>query len=130
MNDVDDDPHEDVKQHRLTPETLAFINAARRPSFDPEKIRRKRQKFVQVPWQWLERLDGASGKTYALALHLLWLNWRYNGGEIRLSNKTSSGRLNRLTKYRALADLERRGLVSVQRRVRRTPVVRLNLFHP
>jgi hypothetical protein len=72
---------------------------------------------------------GAPGKTYALALHLLWLNWRYNGREIRLSNKSASGRLNRLTKHRALADLERRGLISVHRRARRTPVVRVNLFH-
>jgi hypothetical protein len=125
----DEDLHADVKQHCLTPETLAYITAAHRPIFDPGKIRRKRQKFIQVPWEWLERLDGAPGKTYALALHLLWLNWRYNGREIRLSNKSASGHLNRLTKYRALADLERRGLISVHRRARRTPVVRVNLFH-
>jgi hypothetical protein len=114
MNGTDEDPHADVKQHRLTPETLAFINAAKRPAFEPHKIQQKRQKFVQVPFGWLERLEGASGKTYQLALRLLWLDWRYNGGEIRLTNK-SLGRLDRHTKYRALGDLERRGLVSIER---------------
>ena len=42
----DKDPNADVKQHRLTPETLAFINAAHRPAFEPHKIRHKKQKFV------------------------------------------------------------------------------------
>jgi hypothetical protein len=124
MNNTED-PHADVKQHRLTPETLAFINAKQRPGFEPDKIHRKIQKFVQVPDRWLERLEGASGKTYQLALRLLWLNWRHNGAEIRLSNK--SIRLDRHTKYRALADLERRDLVSVNRRHRRSPLVRVNL---
>ena len=119
-----DDPHADVKQHRLTPETLALINAARKPAFEPDKIRRKRKKFVMVPGQWLERLEGATGKTYQLALHLLWLDWRYNGAEIRLSNK--SIRIERRAKYRALADLEKRGLISIQRRRRRSPVIRVN----
>ena len=123
----DKDPNADVKQHRLTPETLAFINAAHRPAFEPDKIRRKKQKFVMVPGQWLERLEGANGKTYQLALHLLWLNWRYNGAEIRLSNK-SVGRLHRNTKYQALADLERRGLISIHRRHRRSPLIRVNLY--
>jgi hypothetical protein len=124
MNNTED-PHADVKQHRLTPETLAFINAKQRQGFEPDKIHRKIQKFVQVPDRWLERLEGASGKTYQLALRLLWLNWRHNGAEIRLSNK--SIRLDRHTKYRALADLERRDLVSVNRRHRRSPLVRVNL---
>jgi hypothetical protein len=124
-----DDPHADVKQHRLTPETLAFINAAQRPAFAPGKIRRKRQKFVQVPGEWVDRLQGASGRTYELALHLLWLNWRYNGAEIRLSNKSLKGRVHRRTKSRALVDLERRGLVSVNHRERRNPTVRVNLSH-
>jgi hypothetical protein len=118
-----DDPYADVKQHRLTPETLAFINAAHRPAFHPDKIHDKKQKFVQVPHRWLARLDGATGKTYELALHLLWLNWRHNGGEIRLSNKEFA----RQTKYRGLADLESRGLISVNRRHRRSPLVRVNL---
>jgi hypothetical protein len=126
MNGDAKDPHADVKQHRLTPETLAFITAAQRPAFEPDKIRRKRQKFVQVPWDWVDRLEGASGKTCLLALRLLWLNWRYNSGEIRLANK-SIGRMERRTKYRALADLERRGLISIQRRPRRSPLIRVNL---
>ena len=123
----DKDPNADVKQHRLTPETLAFINAARRPAFEPHKIRHKKQKFVQVPWQWLERLEGASGKTYQLALQLLWLNWRYNEGEIRLSNKFAGRLGHRQTKYRALVDLERRGLITIHHRHRRSPLVRVNL---
>lgn len=120
-----DDPHADVKQHRLTPETLAFINAAQRPAFDPRKIQRKRQKFVQIPGEWVERLKGASGSTYELAIHLLYQDWRHNRGEIQLSNKFI--KLDRHTKYRALTDLERRGLISIQRRPRRSPLIRVNL---
>jgi hypothetical protein len=120
---------DDPRQHRLTPETIAIINAAHRPVFEPDKIRRKKRKFVQVPGEWIERLQGAPGRTYELALHLLWLNWRYNGGEIRLSNKSLNGRVHRRTKSRALMDLERRGLISVSHRERRAPTIRLNLSH-
>ena len=52
--------------------------------------RRKREgHFIQVPLLWLEKLDGASGQTYKLALHLAYLSWREKGGAIIVSKKPS-----------------------------------------
>ena len=39
-----DDPYADLKQHRLTPETLAKLAVV------PQKIQKRRQQFVMVPW--------------------------------------------------------------------------------
>jgi hypothetical protein len=37
----------------------------------PRKIQKRREHFVMVPWNWFERLNGASGQTYRLAMYLL-----------------------------------------------------------
>jgi hypothetical protein len=78
---TDDDPYADVRQHRLTPETLAKLAVV------PRKMQRRRQHFVSVPWTWIERLSGATGKTCLVALHLLYLHWK--GGVSRSSSPTA-----------------------------------------
>ena len=37
------------------------------------RLQKRRQHFVMVPWAWAERLQGASGQTYRVAICLLLL---------------------------------------------------------
>ena len=122
------DPHADLKKHRVTTETQALIE--RQVSYTPLKLRKRRQHFVQVPWAWVERLKGATGQTHQVALHLLYLQWR-SKGSVKLPNgMLKIDGISRQSKWRALVDLERRGLIVVERRRRKSPIVHLNLSHP
>jgi hypothetical protein len=96
----------------------------------PRKIRRRRQQFVKVPWTWIERLKGAGGQTYRVALCLLHLHWKNRGEPIKLaSGMLLFDGISRYSKWKALGDLERRGLVTVERRPRRSPIIRLVMEH-
>ena len=90
---------------------------------------RLRGHFIQVPLPWLKVLEGASGPACRLALHLAYLNWRNwkgRGAPVALSNNVARGvGLDRRAKWRALRELELRGLVSVERHPGRSPIVRL-----
>ena len=57
---ADDDPF-DLKKLRLPPDQLRTVT--------PRKIVKRRAHFIRVPFGWLERLNGASGKAHSLALH-------------------------------------------------------------
>jgi hypothetical protein len=92
----------------------------------PRKIKKRRQQFIQVPWSWFERLDGASGHTYRLALLLLYLNWKDKGAPIKLANgELKIDSLSRQTKWRALRELERRSLITIDCRPKKSPRVRV-----
>jgi hypothetical protein len=96
---------------------------------EPRKLEKRRKHFVRVPWHWTEALKGAPGQTYALAHHLLYLHWKNNGAPIKLANgMLEIDGINRHAKWRALSELERRGLVVIERRRRRSPIVTLNLL--
>jgi hypothetical protein len=93
----------------------------------PAKIRKRREKFAMFPMVWYEALNGAPGTTYRLAIYLLHLHWKGGGGPIKLANgMLKNDGVSRQTKWRALGDLEHRGLITVEHRPRRSPLVRLN----
>jgi hypothetical protein len=72
------------------------------------------------------KLDGASGQAYRLALNLLFLHWKGRGASIILANRTVElDGIPGQSKRRALRDLERRGLVAVDWRPKRSPIVRV-----
>lgn len=120
----DPDPYADLKQHRLTPETQAMMDR-HRAAFVPRKIQKRQQHFVQIPMWWVERLRGAPGQTHQVALHLLYLHWR-NKGPVKLPNgMLKIDGISRHSKWRALNDLERRGLIVVDRRHRKSPMVKV-----
>jgi hypothetical protein len=99
----------------------------------PAKIRKRKEHFVMVPWTWVEKLNGAHGQTYRLALHLLYLHWREKGAPVKLPNgMLAIDGVSRQSKWRALIDLERRGLIQVERRPSRSPIIRCTLkaSHP
>jgi hypothetical protein len=82
--------------------------------------------FIKVPVTWVQKLIGAPGQTYALALHLLFRHFREHGAAIVLANRTiERDGIPPQSKRRALRDLEQRGLVNVDWRVRRSPIVRV-----
>jgi hypothetical protein len=113
----DDDPF-DLKKLRMKPEPIAGRQIT------PRKIAKRREHFIMVPFGWLERLNGARGGTILLALHLLYLNWKQKGRPFKLANgMLKIDGIGRTVKWRGLADLERRGLVSIERRKRKSPVI-------
>ena len=60
---TESDAFDDIENLRLLPDQVRTIT--------PQKILKRREHFIRVPFSWLERLDGAGAKVYALALHLL-----------------------------------------------------------
>jgi hypothetical protein len=85
-----------------------------------------RRYFVKVPVTWVQNLAGAPGQTYALALHILFQHFRERGAAITLANRTiERDGIPGQSKRRALRDLERRGLVRVDWRPNKSPIVRV-----
>ena len=112
-----------------------FQNRIARPPESPtarvvhiDRVPRK-ARFVMVPIDWVDRLEGASGRTCSLALELLCLAWRRRSSNLPVTNKAAKfAGVSRTSKWRALRDLERRGLVEIREvRLGKTPVVRLCL---
>jgi hypothetical protein len=89
------------------------------------KKRRRRRQFTMVPNSWVEDLRKARYiGTYRVAHYLLYRHWKNGGQPITLSNVVLAERgLTKWQKWRALAELERLGLVKVVRRPRRAPVI-------
>jgi len=91
----------------------------------PVKRKKWEQRFIAVPRVWANQLKTCDrAATFKLALVLLYEHWHTNGSTIRLTNAlaTTMG-ISHDSKGRALADLELMGLVSVERRDRKTPLV-------
>src|SRR5215211_7360927 len=112
------DPYADLRQHALSPETLAQLtNAPRKP---PDY-----QSFVKVPSIWVERLREARYlASYRLALHLLHQHWKSRGRPLTLSNAALEKEgVTRRAKWRALRELEALRLIMVERRPRHSPRV-------
>jgi hypothetical protein len=78
-----------------------------------------------VPWTWLERLaQSRSANTYRVAVTLLYLHWKANGGPIKLANgMLAMDGVSRWSKQRALDELEQFALITINRRQRKSPIV-------
>jgi hypothetical protein len=115
----------DSKGAHYNPEVAAVGEVLER-RLVPRKMQRRQEHFVRVPWTWIDRLKGADGQTYRVALYLLYMDWKGDGSPVKLtSGALAVDGVPRETKRRALADLERRGLVTVERLPRKSPIVRL-----
>jgi hypothetical protein len=123
---VNNDPY-DLSKLRLD---LAAIRVPR----VPEKIRKRREHFILVPMWWYEKLANpipASRCTVLVALHVLHLHWRNYGKPFRLPNGTLKfDGIGRHSKWRGLAELERRGLIMVDRGKRKSPVIHVQIGAP
>jgi hypothetical protein len=115
----------DDDDHRFDPDRLR-IDTGEVWAVTPKKIRRRREHFAMLPMTWYERMRGANGQTYRVAWFLLYLHWKNNGDPITLANgMLVMDDVSRHSKNRALHELERRGLIKVDRRLRKSPIVRV-----
>jgi hypothetical protein len=110
---------DDIRQYRLTPEKLAQLAVVL------GQIKKRRRQFVMVPWTWIEKLGTARYvATYRVALHVLYRHWRGRGEPFTLSNgMVAIEGVSRWQKWRALRELERLGLIAIERRPRRSPAL-------
>ena len=97
----------------------------------PEKIRKRQEQFIKVPMWWYEKLTNplpATRCTVPLALHVLHLHWRSRGEPFKLPNGTLRyDGISHDSKTRALKDLEQRGLITVEWRERKSPIIHVHL---
>jgi hypothetical protein len=84
--------------------------------------KRRRRRFIIIPEMWIERLEGARHvSTYRVALRILQRNRQCEGQPFPLPNNI--GGVSRWAKSTALKELEKAGLVQLERRKRKSPLV-------
>jgi hypothetical protein len=110
-----DDPY-DLNKLRVDPATLQN---------KPAKAKRWRRYFAMMPVEWMRRLIGAKHRgTFLLAYLLIYEHWRCGGRPIAVSNAFAAElEVGPRAKSRALRELERLGLIKVERLHRRSPRV-------
>ena len=96
----------------------------------PSKIRKRREQFVMVPMRWYENLAKpvpTSRCTCLVALYVLHLHWKSRGKPFKLANgMLVYDGISHDSKYRALKDLERRGLITVEWGPKRSPIIHVH----
>lgn len=108
----------DLKNLRMPADEIERLAAV------PRKIQRRRRQFAMLPMTWWEKLEGASGQTCRVAWYLLYQNWKNEGEPIKLANEMlARGGISHDAKSKALRELERRGLIAIDRRSRKSPLV-------
>jgi hypothetical protein len=87
------------------------------------KLKKWQRRYVQVPWSWVERLQSAKRvSTYRLALLLLYEAWKNGDKPLALSNVLAAEvGLSRQAKWLGLRELEKVGLVRIERHKGRAP---------
>jgi hypothetical protein len=88
-------------------------------------VKRGADPFAKVPLWWAEQAAQATGTPKAFVwVWLLHLAWKANSNTVTLPNgKLEARGINRMTKNRALRELETAGLVQVARRKGKSPIV-------
>jgi hypothetical protein len=125
---VSADPFDDLNNLRFKPEAAAAIraNADKQAQAQPKR-RRSREPFTKFPHSWESRLlKTRRVSTYRVALRLLYLHWKAAGRPILLANAALAEKgVSRYSKWKAMAELARLGLIKVERRNRKSPSVRI-----
>jgi hypothetical protein len=119
---MDDDPF-DLEKLRM-PIGEVQIGPSAKAAADRIARRRERE-FVRFPRVWEKRLEATdSANTYRVALFVLFRHWKADGKPFVLSNiAMSTGGVARQGKWRALRELERLGLIRVEERPKKSPLV-------
>jgi hypothetical protein len=119
----DGDPY-DLDNLRLPPKA-----AGERAAGTPKRIRKRRQQFAKVPRTWVDTITrNRRDKTLAVVWHLLHEDWKQGGGRpIKMPNgMLAIDGVGRKAKWRVLDMLEGLGLITVERRGRKSPIITLN----
>jgi hypothetical protein len=112
----------DVEKLRLRPEDAKDFTGKVTP-----RPARRRTDFTIIPRAWSDRLDAARHtSTFKIALRLLHQHWKNGGQPIKLTNValTNAG-VSRRQKWRGLPELKQLGLIKIERRRRKSPLVTL-----
>ena len=107
------------------------------PTLVPQKADKTRKKkwerqYILFPWSWLDALKATGrGATWRLALFILYEHWRNGGRKIKLTNiMAAEVGVSSDAKGRALEDLEQAGLIEVERRPDKSPLITLLVKPP
>lgn len=115
------DPFDEILSTPLSP--IATVRAT-----TPAKVRKRREQYVQFPMWWVEKLTNARGKVWYVAIYVLHLDWKKDHKPFKLANgMLRYDGVSRYTKWRALGTLERLGLISIDRRSRKSPTIHVHL---
>jgi hypothetical protein len=116
---------EDGAPFDLEKYAIASEPAGARTVVVPRRIKKRQDQFAKVPRHWVDLLTRSGrDKTLAIVWHLLHEHWKQAGGPIKLSNgMLALDGVGRGAKWRALNKLESLGLISVERRDRKSPIV-------
>jgi hypothetical protein len=89
--------------------------------------RKKVEPFVKVPLWWMAAVARATNNHKALvAVELLHASWKAKNSTFPLPNgRLKKLGISRVTKHRVIRDLERAGLITVERPARKTVVIAL-----
>jgi hypothetical protein len=118
----DEDEDEDEKEfQRLTAHISRHVSTY--------KAKQPRASYEQVQWWWSERvvnIRGASAKTMFVGIWLFRLKWKHRSLTFPVPNGQLAARgISRFAKNRALRQLEAAGLIVVEWRRKKTPIVTL-----
>jgi hypothetical protein len=93
----------------------------------PVKRKRKAEPFVKVPLWWIAQAAKATNSpTTVVCVELLYAAWKAKNLTFPLPNhRLKKFGANREVKRRVLRNLESAGLITVERRARKTPIVTL-----
>ena len=93
----------------------------------PAKRKNKKDAFVKVPLWWIEQVTRATKSPQVFAaIWLLHLSWQAKSTTFTLPNaRLAAQGVDRQAKRRALATLEKAGLITVERRGRKPPRITL-----
>jgi hypothetical protein len=85
--------------------------------------------FLVIPDDWLDLLDAIPGRhAHRLMFRLMRISWRQKSVSVKVTNKIFLDcRMDRHTKSETLRRLELAGLISVEWRPRKSPLVTIHL---
>jgi hypothetical protein len=109
---------------RLTPEAASAMGRAAAAKGAQAPSKRQQQQFVMVPWPWIKRLKGARlPASHMVGYLILYQSWRMKGQPVPVSTVALRPLgVTRWAKWRALKELERLGLIRVQKSPGRAPL--------
>jgi hypothetical protein len=114
----------DIKALRIDPAKFAA------PPI-PAKIRKRRQLFAMVPMWWYEKLANPMPTcrcTCLVAWYVLHLHWKGERKPFKLANgMLAYDGISPDSKLRAIKELEQRGLITVEWRLKKSPIIHVHV---
>jgi hypothetical protein len=121
----------DLEDYKLKPEHLKTLKPGDgvgkpAPTARPKTISgiKRKDAFAIIPLWWAARANEAGSVNLMACVDLVYRAWRVRGSSKTFVMPNSKG-VDRRAKIRTLCALERAGLITVEWRARKTPVVTL-----